>query len=106
MSWRYSHGESPTTVLFLMDETVTPEISTLARSLMIEKKLSSMGIERRLYLLSQPALNVETPIASAIKEAQAKGAPSVVYVYGNGKVKLNEMPETATQLERLLNAIR
>jgi hypothetical protein len=89
-----------------MDETVSPEISTLVRSLMIEEKLSSMGIERRLYLLRQSAQNAESMIAGAIKEAQTRGVPTVVFVYGGGKYRFNKMPDTADNLERLLNAIR
>jgi hypothetical protein len=93
-------------VLFLTDETVAPETLTLLRSLKIEKKFSSMGIERRLYQLNQSVQNAESMIADAVREAQARGAPSVVFVYGSGKYRFNKMPETAENLERLINGIR
>jgi hypothetical protein len=93
-------------VLFLTNETVTPETLTLLRSLKIEKKLSSMGIERRLYQLNQSVQNAESMIAGAVREAQARGVPSVVFVYGSGKYRFNNMPETADNLERLINGIR
>ena len=93
-------------VLFLTNETVTTETSTLLRSLKIEKKLSSMGIERRLYQLNQSVQNVESRIADAVREAQRRGVPSVVLVFGDGNFKFYDMPETADKLERLINAIR
>ena len=94
-------------VLFLMDETVTPEISTLARSLLIEKKFEAMGIERRLYQLNQSVQNVESHLAAAIEEANRRSgnSPSVVFVYGGGKVRVIDMPEDYKQLERLINGI-
>lgn len=93
-------------VLFLTNETVTAETLTLLRSLKIEKKLSSMGIERRLYRLSQSAQGAESMIADAVRVAQAKGDPSVVFVYGEGKYRFHKMPDTANNLERLINGIR
>ena len=92
----------------MTNETVTPETSTLLRSLKIEKKFEAMGIERRLYQLNQSVQDAESMIVDAMTEARRRGvsSPSVVFVYGNDKVIIKAMPETAIQLERLINGIR